>query len=102
MLDTHAVARSLTDADFTPAQADVLVNALRQAAEQGDTVTSDQFRAGLAEVRTEIASLDTRLSTQIAGVRTEIANLETRLVRWMVGTVIATAGVTVGVLRLFG
>ena len=138
MLDTHAVARSLTDADFTPAQADVLVNALRQAAEQGDTVTSDQFRAGfaevrteiasldtrlstqiaevrteiasldtrlstqIAEVRTEIASLDTRLSTQIAAVRTEVANLETRLVRWMVGTVIATAGVTVGILRLFG
>ena len=156
MLDTHAVARSLTDADFTPAQADVLVDALRQAAEQGDPVTADQFRADLAEVRTEIAALgtrlstqvaevrteitgldtrlstqvaevrteiaglDTRLSTQVAGVRTEIAgldtrlstriaeartevaNLETRLVRWMVGTVIATAGVTIGVLRLFG
>ena len=82
------------------------MNALRQAAEQGDHVTSDQFKAGLAEVRTElrleIASLDNRLSTQIAGVRTEVANLETRLVRWMVGTVIATAGVTVGILRLFG
>lgn len=105
-MDTHPVARSLTDADFTPTQVDVLVNALRQAAEQGDPVTSDQFKAGLAEVRTElrleIASLDNRLSTQIAGVRTEVANLETRLVRWMVGTVIATAGVTVGILRLFG
>ena len=39
-------------------------------------------------MRTEIAALDTRLSTQIAGVRTEIANLETRLIRWMVGTVL--------------
>ena len=69
-------------------------------------VTSDQFRAGLAEVRAEIASLDTRLSTQIAELRTEqrtgIANLETRLVRWMVGTVIATATLTVGILRLLG
>ena len=102
MLDTHAVARSLTAADFTPAQADALVDALRQAAEQGDHVTSDQFKAGLAEVRTEIAALDTRLSTQIAKVRTEVASLETRLVRWMVGTVLATAGLTVGILRLFG
>ncbi len=105
-MDTHAVARSLTDADFTPTQVDVLVNALRQAAEQGDPVTSDQFKAGLAELRAEMAALDTRLSTQIAEVRaelrTEVANLETRLVRWMVGTVIATAGVTVGILRLFG
>ena len=128
MLDTHAVARSLTAADFTPAQADALTDALRLVAEQGDHVTSDQFKVGLAEVRTEIASLDTRLSTQIAearaeianldtrlstqiadlraeqrteiaGVRTEIANLETRLIRWMVGTVFTTAALTFGILR---
>lgn len=102
MFDTHAVARSLTDADFTPAQADAITDAVRRAAEQDNHVTADQFKAGLAEVRTEIANLDTRLSIQIAAVRTEIANLETRLIRWMVGTVIATAGVTVGLLRLFG
>ena len=117
MLDTHAVARSLTAADFTPAQADALTDALREFTEQGDHVTSDQFKAGqaevrteIAEVRTEIANLDTRLSTQIAdlraeqrvgiaGVRTEIASLETRLIRWMVGTVLATAALTVGILR---
>ena len=86
MFDTHAVARSLTAADFTPAQADALTDAIRSAAEQGDHVTSDQFKAGqaelraeIAEVRTEIANLDTRLSTQIAEVRTEVANLDTRL-----------------------
>ena len=118
MLDTHAVARSLTAADFTPAQADAVTDALRLVAEHGDHVTSDQFRAGLAEmraeqraeiadVRTEIANLDTRLSTQIAGVRSEIGNLEARLIKWIIGTVVATAsvtvaiaGVVVGVLRL--
>ena len=46
MLDTHAVARSLTAADFTPAQADALTDALRLVVEQGDHVTSDQFKAG--------------------------------------------------------
>ena len=102
MLDTHAVARSLTDPAFTPAQADAITNAVRQAAEQGDPVTSDQFKAGLAEVRTEIANLDTRLSTQIAAVRTEVANLETRLIRWMVGTVLATGGLTFAILRFLG
>ena len=127
MLDTHAVARSLTDAEFTPAQADASTNAVRLVAEHGDHVTPDQFTAGLAEVRTEIAevrteiaevrteiaALDTRLSTQIAnlrteqrtdiaGVRTEIANLETRLVRWMVGTVLATGALTFGILRFLG
>ena len=79
MLDTHAVARSLTAADFTPAQADALTDALRLAAEQGDHVTSDQFKAGQAEMRAEIANLDTRLSNQIAEVRAEVANLDTRL-----------------------
>jgi predicted component of type VI protein secretion system len=103
MFDTHAIARTLTEANFTPDQADALTDAIRQAAEQGDHVTADQFRAGLAEVRTEIANLDTRLSTQIAKLHAEqqagIANLEPRLVRWMVGTVFATAGVTFAILR---
>ena len=43
-----------------------------------------------------------RADAEIAEVRTEIASLETRLVRWMVGTVFATAALTVGILRLFG
>ena len=47
MLDTHAVARSLTAADFTPAQADALTDALRLVVEQGDHVTSDQFKVGM-------------------------------------------------------
>ena len=34
--------------------------------------------------------------------RTEIAGTETRLIRWMVGTVIATVTLTVGLLRLLG
>ena len=83
MLDTDAVARSLTDPEFTEAQADAITNAVRLAAEHGDHVTSDQFKVGLAEARTEIAALDTRLSTQIAGLdarlSSQIANLETRL-----------------------
>ena len=110
MLDTHAVARSLTDADFPPAQADAITDAVRLAAERGDHVTPDQFKAGLAEVRTEIAevrteiaTLDTRLTSHIAALdgrlSTQTANLETRLIKWMVGTVITTAALTFGILR---
>ena len=57
MFDTHAIARSLTDADLTPAQADAITDAIRQAAEHGDHVTAEQFKAGLAEIRTDIAEL---------------------------------------------
>ena len=35
-------------------------------------------------------------------LRADLTSLETRLIKWMVGTVIATVGATVAVLRLFG
>ena len=110
MLDTLSVAQELAAGGVARDQAEVIANAMRRFAEQDEHVTADQFKAGIAEVRTEIANLDTRLSRQIAdlrteqqtgiaGVRTEIAALETRLIRWMVGTVIATAALTFGILR---
>ena len=104
MLDTHAVARSLTDADFTPAQADAITSAVLQATEQGDHVTADQFKVGIAELRTEmaaqraefagqnseiagqvaeqraeVAELRSEQRTQIAEVRTEIAEVRTEI-----------------------
>ncbi len=77
MFDTHAIARSLTDAELTPAQADAITAAVHQAAEQGDHLTPDM--------------LDARL-----------AALELRLIKWTVGTGIAVAGIVVAVLRLVG
>ena len=94
MLDTLSVAQELTAGGIDRDQAEVIANAMRKLAEQGDHVTADQFKAGLAEVRTE-------LRTETAGIRTEIAALETRLIRWMVGTVLATAALTFGILRFF-
>ena len=99
MLDTDAVARSLTDADFPPAQADAITDAVRLAAQHGDHVTTDQFKAGLAEVRTEIADVRTEIAALDSRLSTQIANLETRLIKWMVGTVITTAALTFGILR---
>ena len=84
MFDTLTVAQQLSAGGVDRDQAEVIAKAIHDGLEHGDHVTSDQFRAGLAEVRTEIA------------------NLETRLVRWMVGTVITTAALTVGILRFVG
>ena len=89
MFDTLAVAQQLAAGGGARDQAEVIAKAIHDGLEHGNHVTSDQFKAGLAEVRAEIANPDMRLSTEIAGGRTEIASLETRLVRWMVGTVIA-------------
>ena len=75
MFDTLAVAQQLAAGGVERDQAEVIAKAIDNGLEQGDHVTSDQFKAGLAEVRAEIAALDTRLSTQVSDVRTEIANL---------------------------
>ena len=84
MLGTLAVAQRLAAGGVDRDQAEVIADAIRQAVEEGDHVTSAQFNTGIAELRTEMA------------------NLETRLVRWMIGTVIATATLTVAIVRLLG
>ena len=112
MLDTLEVARSLTDVDFTPAQADAITKAVRRAAEHGDHVTSDQLAAALAEVRAEMQTGFAAVRTEFAAVRTElaavqgdlragIASLEARLVRWVVGTAVVLVGAVAALLRLW-
>ena len=68
MFDTHAIARALTAADLTDAQADAITDAVRQAAEHGEHVTPERLRA-------------------------ELAALEPRLIKWMVGIAITLAGI---------
>ena len=68
MIDTHAIARALTAADLTDAQADAITDAVRQAAGHGEYVTPEMLRA-------------------------ELAALETRLIKWMVGIAITLAGI---------
>ena len=109
MLDTHAVARSLTAADFTPAQADAVTDALRLVVEQGEHVTSDQFKAGMAEMRAQQRTEIAEVRTEIAEVRTEIAKLDTRLstqistaetrLTWRM---LGIAGLVIAALRLLG
>ena len=73
MFDTHAIARSLTDADLTPAQVDAITDAIRQAAEHV-TVGSRETLA----------------------TKTDLANLRADIYRAM----LVQTGVTVGLLGL--
>ncbi len=66
-LDTHAIARTLTDAGADPKLADAITAAVRHAADYGDHVTPDQFKAGLAELDARIADLEARLTWRFAG-----------------------------------
>ena len=60
MLRTHAIARRLTDSGLPTKQVDAITDALREAAEHGDHVTPEGFRA-------ELASLEARLTWRFAG-----------------------------------
>jgi hypothetical protein len=96
MLDIIESTRTLTDTGLKPDQAAAITHVVQQAVERGDHVTPDQFKAGLAELRSEIVSVDKRLSTQISEGRADVARSETRLIRWIVGVVLTAAGIVAG------
>ena len=68
MFDTHSIARTLSEANLTAAQARAITEAVRQTAGHGDHVTSEQFKTGLAELRTEIAGLRADLTWRMLAV----------------------------------
>ena len=84
--DTHAIARALTAADLTDAQADAITDAVRQAAEHAAAV--------------DVETLATKA---------DLTALEARIYRAMlvqagaiVGALVGIAGIVVGALRLLG
>ena len=78
--DTLTAARDLEAAGLERPQAEAIVKTMRESG------------------RADFASLATKVD--IAEIHTAIANLETRLLRWIVGTILTTAGVTVAIVRL--
>ncbi len=70
MLDTHAIARTLSAADLTPAQVDAITAGIAAAAERGkeDTAT----KVDLAALRTGVAALETRLTWRLVGAMAAI------------------------------
>ncbi len=91
MFDTHAIARSLTDANLTPEQADAITAAVRQAAEHEAT--------GL-DFGTVVTKTDLR--AEIAGVDARLAGMELRLVKWIVDNGLAAAGAVIAAFWLPG
>ena len=61
MFDSLTIARQLTEAGIERTQADVLADAIRQAAEHGEHVTPERLRAEVATVHGAINSLRSRL-----------------------------------------
>ena len=78
--DTLTAAHDLEAAGLERPQAEAIVKTMRESG------------------RADFASLATKVD--ITEIHTAIANLETRLLRWIVGTILTTAGVTVAIVRL--
>ena len=57
MFDSLTISRQLTEAGIERTQADVLADAIRQAAEHGEHVTPETLRAEVATLHGEIGSL---------------------------------------------
>ena len=102
MFDTHAIARSLTAADLTDAQADAITDAVREAAEH-DAAAIDvdalATKADVAAVQADVAALEERLEERMTRfatkeeLRAELAALEARLAWRLVGAGAAIAGI---------
>ena len=89
--DTHRVVKDLRDAGFDEAQAEAVVNALGSAVDRDVVKPVD-----LKEFATKAD-----LTQAIGELRTEMAALELRLTVRLTGVMIATAGLTVAILKLF-
>ena len=84
--DTLAFAKKLKNAGYTDAQAEALVEAQADVFRgmlDSTLTTKVEFKAGIQEVRSEIAAVRTELKKEIAELRTElkgeIAELRTEL-----------------------
>ena len=93
MLNTLEITRTLTDTGLKPDQAAAITHAVQQAAEHGKHVTPDQFKAGVAELRAEIAEHRAAQRGETAELRSEISRSESRIIKWVVGIVLTAAGI---------
>ena len=107
MLDTHAVARSLADAEFTPAQADAITAAVLQAAEHagGDDhqlAAIDERLSRLdARIDERLSRLDVRIDGRLSRLDARIDALTWRFAAAMAAQTLAIIGAVFALMRMF-
>lgn len=67
MLDTHAIARNLTNAGIPADHAGAITGALRGAAERSDYATRGDLVVLRSDVAADLAALEARLTWRFAG-----------------------------------
>ncbi|MCY3924936.1 MAG: hypothetical protein OXT70_03910 [Chloroflexota bacterium] len=76
-LDTHAIARTLTDAGAAPKLADAITAAVRQVADRDTDALAT--KADLNELRTDLAALEARIAWRFIGALVAIASIQTAI-----------------------
>ena len=74
IFDTLHAAKALTQAGFAAPQAEAITDTIREAFTESVATKTD-----VAELRADIAELETRVTTDVAGLKADIAELETRV-----------------------
>ena len=74
MFDTHAIARTLTDAGIKPEHADAITDAVRQAAERDtSTLATREYLDG------RLAALEARIAWRFIGALVAVAGIQTAI-----------------------
>lgn len=95
----YRALRSLDVPDETAAAAAEV--AVAAPANLSHLATRDELRAEVAGLRSDLRTEVAGVHTEIAKVRTEIAQTSQRQTLWLMGTIIAAAGLVIAVLRVF-
>lgn len=111
--DTHAAVKRLTAHGLTEEQAESIVSVIGASADQrlSQLATKDELRneitllrgemtTGFAELRGEMATGFAELRSEITGVRGEILSSQNKIILWLMGTMIAIAGLTIAAFKL--
>ena len=86
-VDTLAIARDLRATELPVAQAEAIAAAIGRAVTEGVATKSD-----IDVIGQKIDALDARLTAKIEGARSS-------LLIWLMGVIVATAGVIIAVLK---
>lgn len=110
-IDTHQFVKNLTKSGFSEAQAEALA-AEKMRLFTGQLVTRDYFDSEMARFRAELTGyIDKKLAEQttdtdkkLTGLRayidTELAGLKHEMLKWLIGLMIAQAGLILAITQL--
>ena len=97
--DTHRFVKRLTGAGMDERQAEVLADE-QVGLLNANLATKAELAAVEANLQAKITQVEASIAEAEGRLGEKIATVEANLLRWMVGTLIAQAGVIVGLLRL--